>query len=140
MMLPILISVLLAPGSYFPCMAGTGIGGGCAPLLRSATTTPKCGAESPAAIKVSPAPVSYFVCTAPGVAATLSMANTSVGMIFMRASPKNLLLPRLPDRCLTAAGWLGLPVAEGAAALQANRIARRARTTGAPLLRPPQDP
>ena len=51
----------------------------------------KCGAGSPAAIKVSPAPVSYFVCTAPGVAATLSMANTSVGMIFMRASPKNLL-------------------------------------------------
>ena len=83
-MLPILISVLLAPGSYFPCMAGAGAGGGAAPLLRSATTTPECGAGSPAAIKVSPAPVSYFVCTAPGVAATLSMANTSVGMIFMR--------------------------------------------------------
>ena len=50
-----------------------------------------------AAIKVSPAPLSYLactatgVCTAPGVAATLNMANAIVGMIFMRASPKTAL-------------------------------------------------
>src|SRR5262249_46693392 len=86
MMLPILISALLAPGSYF---AGAAAGAGAAaPLLRSATMTPSCGAGSLAAIKVALASVSCFVCIAPGVAATLSMANAIVGMIFMRASQK----------------------------------------------------
>src|SRR6476646_4512760 len=67
------------------------------PLLRSATTTP-CGAGTSAL--VTGALASYAVCTgpvctvavciAPGVAVRPSMANASVGMIFMRASPIDL--------------------------------------------------
>src|SRR6516164_2751673 len=112
MMLSILISVLLAPGSYFAGAAGAG-----APLLRSATTTPRCGAGSPALIAVALAPASYAICTggvctdpawagavctaavctapictAAGVAVRPSMANASVGMIFMRAFPDRSLL------------------------------------------------
>src|SRR6185436_3035701 len=89
-------SVLLAPGSY---LAGAAGAGAAMPLLRSATTTP-CGAGTSALVTGALAAMSYAVCTgpvctvavciAPGVAVRPSMANASVGMIFMRASPIDL--------------------------------------------------